>query len=298
MMYPLIAIAGPTGVGKTGLSIALAKTLKAEIISCDAMQFYRGMDIGTAKISNQEKAGVKHHLLDILNVNESFSVAEYQALVRQKIDALRPYKPVILVGGSGLYLKSILYDYQFLGPKRSLGSNAYHDLSIDELSLLLKKKNPELYQHTDVTNRRRLLRALEKNDQDLDLSGQEKYYPDALCFVLEMPRKQLYERIDGRVNQMIEEGLIDEAQTIYRQSPSETARQAIGYKELFSYFDGETDLATAIETIKLKTRRYAKKQFTWFRHQMDCIWIAMDPENPTLALQSVIDHIEANKKDI
>ncbi len=298
MMYPLIAIAGPTGVGKTGLSIALARTLKAEIISCDAMQFYRGMDIGTAKISNQEKAGVKHHLLDILNVNESFSVAEYQALVRQKIDALRPYKPVILVGGSGLYLKSILYDYQFLGPKRSPRSNAYDELPTEELSALLERQNPELYQHTDLSNRRRLLRALEKSDKDLDLSGQDKYYPEALCFVLEMPRKQLYERIDRRVDQMIEDGLVDEAQKIYKQSPSPTARQAIGYKELFRYFDGETDLATAIETIKLKTRHYAKKQFTWFRHQMDCIWITMDPKQPALALQKIIDHIEANKKDM
>lgn len=297
-MHPLLAIVGPTGVGKTNLSIALAKALDADIISADAMQFYRGMDIGTAKITQDQQAGVKHHLLDILAVDESFSVAEYQRMVRTKIDALLPQKPVILVGGSGLYLKSVLYHYQFKGPKRSTSIANLKDCSLEDLQQLLQKKAPELYAHIDLANKRRVLRALEKSDDDIEDSGDQLYYPKALVFALHMPRKILYQRIDERVDQMIVEGLVEEAKTVYQKDPSPTARQAIGYKELFRFFEGETDLLTAIDTIKLKTRRYAKKQYTWFRHQMDCHWIEVDPDHPEKTFDTVMQYLKTNKKDI
>lgn len=277
-MAKIIAIVGPTGVGKTKLSIALAKALNAEIISCDSMQFYQGLDIGTAKIKPEEKENIVHHLIDFLDPATSFSVAQYQKIVRDKIKELldKNITP-ILVGGSGLYISSVLYDYKFLGEKRDpFIESTYKDKSISELSDLLIKKAPELAKNTDLENKRRLLRALAKSDEDVDESGKHLFYQNAVVIGLELDRKVLYQRIEKRVDKMIFHGLIEEAKGLYKKNLDSQATKAIGYKELFDYFDDTCTLEEAINLIKRNSRRYAKRQMTWFKNKMDCHWLAVD----------------------
>lgn len=276
-MNKIIAIVGPTGVGKTKLSIALAKQLNAEIISCDSMQFYKGLDIGTAKITQEEKENIPHHLIDILEPEASFSVAEYQKIVRDKIKTLQDKKITpILVGGSGLYISSVLYDYKFLGEKRDpLLEALYKDKSLSELTELLKKKDPELAKRTNLENKRRVLRALDKTDLEVDDSGKHLFYKNVIIIGLELDRKVLYERIEKRVDKMISNGLIEEAKQLYKKNLDSQATKAIGYKELFEYFDESCTLDDAIELIKRNSRRYAKRQMTWFKNKMDCHWISV-----------------------
>jgi len=168
-MYDFIMVVGPTAVGKTRLSIEIAKTFNGEIINGDSMQFYKGLDIGTAKIKEEEKQGITHHLLDILEADESFSVAEYQTLVREKIDEIKGRKKLpVIVGGSGLYLNSIINDYKFFGTERDVKrEELYQDFTTRELAEILVKEKPLLAKNTDLSNRRRVLRALEKNDSDV-----------------------------------------------------------------------------------------------------------------------------------
>ena len=281
MIKPIIAIVGPTGVGKTRLSIAIAKKFNSEIISCDSMQFYRGLDIGTAKITETEKSGIIHHLIDILNPDDEFSVAIYQNIVRSKIAELHARNLIpVLVGGSGLYISSILYDYKFLGEKRDEKLEVtYKNYTTLELAELLKESNPSLANKTDLKNRRRVLRALEKSDDDFEHSGEKLYYENSLVIGLDMDRDKLYEIIDNRVDIMIEKGLVDEAKNLYRDYLDTQAAMAIGYKELFHYFENKTSLEQAIELIKKNSRHYAKRQLTWFRNKMDCFWIEVDLNN-------------------
>ncbi len=289
-MTNIIAIVGPTGVGKTALSIELAKLLKAEIISCDSMQFYRGLDIGTAKIKQNEMQGVRHHLLDVLDPSDEFSVAEYQRIVREKIEELlaKGITP-ILVGGSGLYINSVLYNYQFLGEKRSDEiQEDFTGKSLDELVELLEFKAPILASKTDLSNRRRVLRALEKEEEDLDAQGNKLYYKNSVIIALEMDRSHLYDRINKRVDSMIQSGLIDEAKQLYLEHKDSQAAMAIGYKELFDYFEDKSSLNESIEHIKQNSRHYAKRQLTWFRNKMDCHWITVDSLNTDQLLDQVI----------
>lgn len=279
-MKPIIAIVGPTGVGKTRLSIVLAKKLDTEIISCDSMQFYRGLDIGTAKIKEAKMQGIKHHLIDILNPDDEFSVAIYQQIVREKIDEiLSKGKSPILVGGSGLYISSILYDYRFLGEQRDEDlEERYSQYKTQELAELLKETAPRIAEKTDLKNRRRVLRALEKSDEEIDFSGHRQYYDNAIIFGLDMDRESLYERIEQRVDEMIEAGLVEEARALYRDYYDTQASMAIGYKELFYYFEEKMSLEAAVELIKKNSRNYAKRQLTWFRNKLDCFWIDVIPE--------------------
>jgi tRNA dimethylallyltransferase len=286
----LICIVGPTAVGKTKLSIEVAKAFNGEIISGDAFQFYKGMDIGTAKASPDEQGQVTHHLLDILDPSEDFSVVDFQSLVRHRIKEIddRGHLP-ILVGGSGLYIQSVIKDYQFKGKKRQ---NQYDDtLSLETLQDLLKDKNPKLYEITDLDNRRRVIRALEKEDKDMQ-DHPEDYYDQVFIIGLYTDRDQLYQRINQRVLDMIDRGLVQEAKALYLKYRDSQAAQAIGYKELFPYFSNQSSLDDAIHLIQRNSRRYAKRQMTWFRNKMDVHWFESHLDDFEQTIQTVIQAIK------
>ncbi len=291
MMDKIIAIVGPTGVGKTKLSIELAKKFNAEIISCDSMQFYKGLDIGTAKIKTEEMQGIKHHLLDVLNQNDEFSVAIYQKKVRAKIDELRAKSITpILVGGSGLYISSILYDYQFEGKERSAVFELEHkDKTTEELARLLNIKAPDIANKTDLLNRRRVLRNLDKIQVKQEFKAKNLYYDNSVIIGLELDRETLYKNINSRVDLMIESGLIEEVKWLYSLKLKTQATMAIGYKELFLYLDGKSDLETSVELVKRNSRRYAKRQITWFKNKMKCNWIQVDLNNFNNTINEAIE---------
>ncbi|MDY0316998.1 MAG: tRNA (adenosine(37)-N6)-dimethylallyltransferase MiaA [Candidatus Izemoplasmatales bacterium] len=291
-MLDLIMIVGPTAVGKTKLSIEVAKSLNTEIINGDAMQFYKGLDIGTAKITEEEMQSIPHHLLDILNPEESFSVAAYQQLVREKIAQIKEKQNIpVIVGGSGLYLSSVVDDYQFLGKERTLDEKTYDNYTTEELARILIETKPLLAKKCDLSNRRRVLRALEKDESDV----QEKLYPfyeNALIIGLEIERKLLYQRIDERVDKMILNGLIEEAECLYDEVIDHNKIQAIGYKELFLYFNGEISLEEAIALIKRNSRRYAKRQMTWFKNKMNVNWFNVNTDNFDETVNEIIQFIK------
>jgi tRNA dimethylallyltransferase len=293
MMFDLIMIVGPTAVGKTRLSIELAKAFSGEIINGDAMQFYRGLDIGTAKIKEEERQGIKHHLLDILDPREETSVVDYQAKVREKIEVIKKKNKLpIIVGGSGLYLSSILFDYKFPGPSRNDElTKKYEEYSTDELVEILKSSKPELAKNTDLANRRRVLRALEKDNYDFQ-EEISSYYQNALIIGLDLERDKLYERIDNRVMDMVNNGLLKEVKSLYDQGIFSQATMAIGYKELFPYFRGETSLEEALALIKRNSRRYAKRQLTWFRNKMNAVWFKVNLECFDKTVEEVKEYIK------
>jgi tRNA dimethylallyltransferase len=277
MMLDFVMILGPTAIGKTKLSIEVAQKFNGEIINGDAMQFYLGLDIGTAKIKEDEKQGIVHHLLDFKDPKEGFSVAQYQTLVREKISEIKARKNLpIVVGGSGLYLSAVYYDYQFPGEERDKDfEEKYKDTDTETLARILIETKPKLAEKVDLGNRRRILRALQKDESDL----QEKMYPyyeNGLIIGLTTNRKELYQRIDDRVDKMMAEGLVEEAKDLFDKGIESQATQAIGYKELFAYFQGETSLERAVEIIKQSSRRYAKRQMTWFKNKMDVNWFDVE----------------------
>ena len=296
-MERIIAIVGPTAVGKTKLSIELAKQLNGEIISGDAMQIYRGMDIGTAKITTVEMDGIPHHLLDEKNPDERYSVAEFQTAVRAKIDEIisRGMLPII-VGGTGLYVKAVLYDYEFSNDAPP-SENEYLELTNAQVHAELAKIDPDAAHELHPNNRRRVVRALNiyhqtKTTKTETLASQEKKLMyDVMLIGLTDDRKQLYHRIDARVDAMIAGGLLGEVQRLYEAGiPRESQSiQAIGYKELYDYFDGTTDLETAVELIKRNSRRLAKRQYTWFNNQMDVTWFDVDVANFDQTIHDVLD---------
>lgn len=277
MMLDFVMILGPTATGKTSLSISVAKAFNGEIINGDAMQFYLGLDIGTAKIKEDEKEGIVHHLLDIKAPTENFSVASYQTMVRKKIEEIKAKdKLPIIVGGSGLYLSSIYYDYQFLGEERKDElSEEYQNLNTEQLAKILIETKPKLAAKVDLSNRRRVLRALEKDEASIQ-ENTYPYYENGLVIGLMTDRSVLYQRIENRVDTMIAGGLVDEARNLFDKGIDSQATQAIGYKELFAYFRNEISFEKAVEIIKQNSRRYAKRQMTWFKNKMDVNWIEVD----------------------
>lgn len=284
----VVVIIGPTAVGKTAISIELAKRFSGEIISGDSMQIYRGMDIGTAKISKEEMDGIPHHLIDIKNPEESFSAFDFQKLVRKKITEItkRNHLPMI-VGGTGLYIQSVIYDYQFNDHSTddNIRNNLYRRLELEGIAPLyqeLKRIDPQAAENIHPNNKRRVIRALEiyyttgQTMTEQKLNQQRELLYDVALVGLTMERDVLYERINKRVDQMIRQGLVKEAKVFYDQGLKNVqSTQAIGYKELFHYFDGKISLDEAIEQIKKNTRRFAKRQLTWFRNKMDVEWFDM-----------------------
>lgn len=280
----ILAIVGPTGVGKTRLSIELAKKYNAIIINCDAMQVYKRMNIGTAKIKEKEKEGIPHYLFDIKDVNENYTVYDYQLDARHLLEKYKD-KNIIFVGGSGLYLKATLYSYEL--KKEEKTTNNYEELSNDELYNLALKKDPNMNIHKN--NRKRLVRFLNKESTDIPAS---KPIYDAIYIGLTCDRNILYERINNRVDEMFREGLVDEVKEFYEKKiNSKALSTAIGYKELYKYFDGEITLDEAKDLIKKNSRHYAKRQYTWFNNQMDIAWFNVDFNNFNNTIKEVEKYI-------
>lgn len=301
----LLCIIGPTAVGKTKLSLDLAKKFNGEIISGDSMQIYRGMDIGTAKITKEEMAGIPHHLIDIKDPKESFSVYEFQQLVRKKItDISNRNRLPIIVGGTGLYIQSVIYDYQFSnsGKDEKIRVQLEERSKLDGIEILyeqLKQVDPQAAEQIHPNNVRRVIRALEVylstgiTMTEFKAKQQKTLLYDVALVGLTMEREKLYHRINERVNQMVQLGLIDEVKKLYDQGLKHAqATQAIGYKELFTAFDGEVSFEDAITTLKQNTRHFAKRQLTWFRNKMPVEWFDMtDPLDYEKNLQKISRYV-------
>ncbi|MEH7548889.1 MULTISPECIES: tRNA (adenosine(37)-N6)-dimethylallyltransferase MiaA [Bacillaceae] len=284
----LLVIIGPTAVGKTNLSIEMAKRYNGEIISGDSMQIYRGMDIGTAKIMKEEMEGIPHHLIDIKEPEENFSVAEFQLLVRAKINEIaKRGKLPIIVGGTGLYIQSVIYDYQFSDVP---GDEAFRleleervkQIGNDALYKELQAVDPESAAQIHPNNVRRVIRALEifhltgKTMQEYQRKQQPDLMYETALVGLTMDREKLYERINLRVDIMVKQGLLDEVKSLYNQGLRDCQSiQAIGYKEIYDYLDEKVPWDDAVEQLKQNSRRYAKRQLTWFRNKMDVKWFDM-----------------------
>lgn len=275
-MNKIVVIIGPTGVGKTKLSISLAKYLDAVVINADSMQVYRDLNIGTAKIKENEKEGIKHYLFDICDIEEEYNIYKYQKDGRKLLDKFQKEgKNVVLVGGSGLYIKSLLYDYKFQDEEYK---EAYENLTNQELLEEIKK-----HHETDihVNNRKRLIRELNKikNNNQIKSDIHKKLY-NFLLIGLTCDREKLYKIVDKRVDLMIEDGLIEEVKALYEKGINSKAMQTgIGYKELYSYFKGDISLEEAVKLIKKNTRHFIKRQYTFFKHQMDVTWLNVDFSN-------------------
>lgn len=281
-MEKVLVIVGPTAVGKTALSVELAKKFNGEIISGDSLQIYKKLDIGTAKISTSEMSGIPHHLIDVIEPTDNYSVADFQKAGRQLITEIteRGHLPII-AGGTGLYIQSLLYDYQ-LGAKEEVVSDVrkkYEELAgrigKKQLWEYLKEKDPLAAEKIHWNNQRKVIRALEVFEVTGYSIMTPKEKPQCLyeyCMIgLDTDRKLLYQRIDQRVDQMIAAGLVDEARFVYSLGEIQ-ASQGIGYKELYPYFKGEITLEEAVEQIKQNSRRYAKRQLTWFRNRLKAQW--------------------------
>jgi len=301
-MNKVIVIVGPTGVGKTKLSIELAKHFNSEIINGDSVQVYKGLNIGSAKIKEEEKEGIKHHLLDIKNIEDDYTIYNYQKDLRNKINELHSKNITpIIVGGSGLYLKSALYDYSFSEEKEKI--NEYLELSNEEVYELLKQKDIKEANKLHPNNRRRVIRALNiiENNQisksEMLESQQHKPLYDVEFIGLTLPREILYERINLRVDKMIDDGLLEETKTLFNvyKDKEYKSLQAIGYKEMFMYYSKQISLNEALELIKKKSRNYAKRQYTWFRNQFDVKWFDVNLNNFNNTINEVINYLEEVK---
>ena len=280
----IIAVVGPTGVGKTKLSVELAKHYHGIIVNCDAMQVYKKMDIGTAKVTEKEKENIPHYLLDIKDANENYTVYDYQKDARKIIEENQD-KNIIFVGGTGLYLKASLYSYEF--SKEEKETNNYEGRSNEELYALAIKKDP--YMDIHVNNRKRLIRFLNKEKTNVPPS---KPLYDAIYIGLTCKRDELYERINKRVDEMFEQGLLEEVKGFYdAHIYSKALKTAIGYKELYSYFDGDITLEEASELIKKRSRNYAKRQYTWFNNQMNIKWFDVNFKDFNKTVEEVIKYI-------
>lgn len=281
----IICVVGPTGVGKTKLSVLLAKKYDAIIINCDAMQVYRGMDIGTAKIKESEKEGVAHYLFDIKDVDENYTVFDYQKDARELLSKYKD-RNIIFVGGTGLYLKAALYSYEFDEEDRE--SYDYDEYSNKELYDLALKKDKNMNIHQN--NRKRLIRFLNKDNIKINTA---KPIYNAIYIGLTCDRDLLYERINKRVDIMVDEGLISEVKSFYDKFlDSKALKTAIGYKELYEYFNGNMKLEESLELIKKNSRHYAKRQYTWFNNQMNVKWFNVDFDNFNNTVREVENYIE------
>ena len=286
----IVAIVGPTGVGKTKMSVELAKKYNAEIISCDSMQIYKKMDIGTAKVTKEEKQGIKHYMIDIKDVNDDYSVYNYQKDARQILNRLlKENKNVVIVGGTGLYLKALLFNYEF---KENDVRNDYSNYTNEELYNMVKKIDNDTKIH--INNRQRLESYLNNHTED-DVIVSNKMLYDTKIIGLTRPREELYETINNRVDQMVNEGLIEEAKYFYNNNiRSKAIKTAIAYKELYEYFDNNISLEDAVNLIKQRSRNYAKRQYTWFNNQMNVKWFDIDINNFNNTINDVINYIENN----
>ena len=299
---PILILTGPTAVGKTALSIELAKILGGEIISADSMQIYRKMDIGSAKISQEEMDSVVHHMIDVVDPDEDFSVADFHDMASQIIsDIHKRGKLAIVTGGTGLYLNSLVYDMDFGGTNsdpsiRKDLEEILNDKGKDYLYRLLQDLSPEAAKRIHPNNTKRVIRAIEvyKTGGDMgDFSNDLKYNPkfDAKIIVLNRDRSILYDRINQRVDMMFDMGLLDEVKGLHQMGYTSQMQsmKGIGYKEVLEYFDGKMTLEESIDILKQGPRRYAKRQITWFKRYENALWLDLDK------VTELDDQIEAIK---
>lgn len=311
-MKELLILAGPTAVGKTDISIALAKKLNGEIISADSMQIYKYMDIGSAKISKEEMQGVRHHLIDIIEPSKSFSAAEFKKLASMEIDNINSKgKLPMLVGGTGLYINSLIYNYGFTEADKDEEYRKYLQELADRngkeyIHNMLKDIDVESYKRLYPNDLKRVIRALEVyklsgktiseaiNNDDIYNIPYKIYY-----FVLNMNREKLYSRINNRVDKMIENGLVNEVMKLKEMGYNSNMQsmKGIGYKEILFYLEGKISLEEAIETVKQGSRNYAKRQLTWFRKDDRVNWINKDDfKNDDEIVEYIIEKISNYKK--
>lgn len=282
-----IFIMGPTGVGKTKLSVELAKIYDAYIINCDAVQVYKGLDIGSAKVTEEEKCGIKHFLFDIKNPNEEYSVKDYQTDLRNLFDKYSK-KNLIIVGGTGLYATAGAYDYRFNDEEKK----DYSNYSLEDLYKLAKEK--DINCNIDKNNIIRLERFLQK---DLtSLVEPTLLYNDAIFIGLTTSRENLYKIINKRVDKMIDNGLVQEVKNLYTNYPkSKILKRAIGYKEIIDYLDNKITLEEAVDEIKKNSRHYAKRQYTWFNNKMDIKWFEVNFNYFNETIDNVKDYLNSCK---
>ena len=291
----LIVIVGPTAIGKTALSIQLAKHLKTDIISCDSRQFYKEMNIGTAVPSVEELEAAKHYFIQNRSVFDTYNVGQFEIDALKKLEELfEIHKTVIMVGGSGLYIDAVIKGFDVfpeIDPKiREQLINRLEEAGIETLQNELQRLDPVSYKSIAIDNPHRLIRALEiciGSDQPYSsfINKEKKQRNFKVVKIgLEAERSVLYDRINKRVDLMIENGLIDEAKNLF-QHKDLNALQTVGYRELFSYFDGSISLEKAIEEIKKNSRRFAKRQLTWFRRDPEIIWYSFDSDFKKIAME-------------
>ncbi len=283
----VVVICGPTASGKTALSIELAKKINGEIVSCDSMQIYKDMNIGTAKPTKEEMQGIKHYLIDFVSPNERYSVAEYKKDAKKAIkQILQKGKIPIIVGGTGLYLDSLIYEIDY----QDIEFDEYYRRKLDERVIKegleslyeeAKKIDPEAVKKISKNDKKRILRILEiyhstgknKTDQEKESRKNEIEY-DYKVYALNWDREKLYERINKRVDIMVKKGLVEEVKDIYRKYDKfPTSMQGLGYKEVVEYLENKISKEGMIEKIKQETRRYAKRQLTWFKKNKETIWL-------------------------
>ena len=291
-MDKIIVITGPTGVGKTKMSVELAKRLKGEIINADSMQIYKDLNIGTAKITEEEKDGIVHHLFDIKTVNEDYSIYDYQIDARNKIEEIKSKgKTPIFVGGTGLYIKSALYDYKLNYEK---DNDDYEKYSCEELYNILINLDKDI--QIDKNNKRRLIRAInyyKENNKSINTNKTDKLLYDVIFIGLTTERSKLYDIINNRVDKMVDNGLIEEVKYFYDNNIyTKPIINGIGYKELYKYFNNEISLKESIELIKRNSRRYAKRQYTFFNNQMNVKWFDVNFNNFNETINEVVEYIK------
>lgn len=283
----VIVICGPTASGKTGLSVKLAQRINGEIVSCDSMQIYQDMTIGTAKVTEEEMQGVPHHLIDFVSPDKRYSVAEFQKDAEKAIcEIIQRGKIPIVVGGTGLYVDTLVYHIQYpeieidLAYRKEL-ENLIQEQGLQEAYQKAKEIDPQAIEKISSNDQKRIMRILEiyhqtgKTKTQLEIESRKEEPPyEYLMYAIEMDREKLYDRINQRVDIMLEQGLIEEVQALikkYQDFP--TAMQGLGYKEVVSYLQGDMTKEEMIETLKQETRRYAKRQLTWFRKNKEIKWI-------------------------
>ena len=291
-MEDIIVIVGPTGVGKTKMSIELAKKLDAEIINGDSVAIYKDLNIGSAKPTIEEREGIPHHLIDIKEVTDDYSVYDYQIDCRKAIeDITNRGKRVIIVGGTGLYIKAALYDYNFT---KGTTNNQYDDLTNEEILDKISKFDLYLSSTLEVNNRQRLVRILNKlENKEVFTNNKDKLLYPVKVIGLTTDRDYLYERINKRVDIMINNGLLDEINSLKdKYSNSRILNSGIGYKEFSDYLFNSKDLDSVIESIKQDSRRFAKRQYTFFNHQFDTHWVQVDFNNFNNTIEEVLNYIK------
>lgn len=304
----VVVIVGPTASGKTSISIEIAKRKNGEIISADSMQIYKGMDIASAKPTSEERSRAVHHLVDFVEPTQSFSVAKYKKAAYEKIEEiLSRGKLPIIVGGTGLYVDAVINNTEFLDYEQSdirqrLETRAQEE-GIEVLFNELERIDPNTAERLHLNDRKRILRALEVyystgktlTEQNELSHKKESDYNFLLIELNARDRQYLYNRINKRVDLMMEQGLLSEAKDFFSKTVSSTAKQAIGYKELKPYLDSEISLNDAVEKLKMETRRYAKRQLTWFRKYSDRIeTVYIDENEPLKRCIEIIDNYERN----